>query len=242
MQKDASRFLSHPKTRIVALMAASLFSLGLSGISPAQAADKYVEIGTGFAHTCGLTTAGDVYCWGNNEVGQLGRGTTGNSEFLPLKVPGLSNVTSISVGMAHTCAIVKSKNVYCWGQNGNGKLGTGDLEQRNSPTLVKDLDNVKQISANRLATCAVVDSGAAYCWGDNQSGQLGIGAEGSVSVPTLVKNLTQVKQISISYMHACAVVGDGDLYCWGNNDDLQLGLANQKSSTTPVQVLSLIHI
>lgn len=242
MQINTFRPNSLTKSRLIILLISALMTFGLTAISPAHAADKYVEIGTGFAHSCGLTSVGDVYCWGNNEVGQLGRGTTGNPEFLPLKVPGLSNVISISVGMTHTCAIVKSKNVYCWGQNGNGKLGTGDLEQRNSPTLVKNIDNVKQISANRIATCAVVESGAAYCWGDNQAGQLGIGADEKAIVPTQVKNLSQVKQISISYMHACAVAGDGDLYCWGSNEYLEYGMAGQKSSATPVLVTGIPRV
>ena len=120
-----NRKLGQESSTSVTGIAALLFSVLLATFLPihaSQAADKFVEIGSGFLHTCGLTAAGDVYCWGNNEVAQLGRGTVGDPESLPIKVPGLSGVTSISVGAAHTCAITKSKTLLCWGQNGNGKV------------------------------------------------------------------------------------------------------------------------
>jgi alpha-tubulin suppressor-like RCC1 family protein len=190
-------------------------------LSASQAADKFVEIGSGFLHTCGLTAAGDVYCWGNNEVAQLGRGTVGDPESLPIKVPGLSGVTSISVGAAHTCAITKAKTLYCWGQNGNGKLGTGDTADKTSPTQIKDFSGVKQVSANRLATCVLKDDGYVYCFGANDSGQLGNGTTVQATLPVKVSGLSDVAQVSIGFSNACAVTKSQALYCWGDNSNHQ---------------------
>jgi alpha-tubulin suppressor-like RCC1 family protein len=204
-------------------------------ITASHSADKFVDIGTGFLHTCGLTSAGDVYCWGNNEVGQLGKGNLGDPESLPIKVPGLSGITSISVGPAHTCAVTKAKTVLCWGQNGNGKLGTGDIADKTSPTLVKDLTGVKQVSASRLATCALKDDGTVYCFGANDFGQLGIGSTTAATVPTKVAGITDAIQISLGYTNGCAVTKSQALYCWGDNSNFQLG-AEGPSTTSPVLV------
>ncbi len=220
----------------VTAIASLLFTVFLASLLPiqaSQAADKFVEIGSGFLHTCGLTAAGDVYCWGNNEVAQLGRGTVGDPESLPIKVPGISGVTSISVGAAHTCAIMKTKTLLCWGQNGNGKLGTGDTVDKTSPTQVKDFSGVKQVSANRLATCAVKEDGFVYCFGANDFGQLGNGTTVQSAIPEKVSGLSDVVQVSVGFSNACAVTKSQALYCWGDNSNFQLGTAGP-SSTTPV--------
>ena len=202
-------------------------------MTASHAADKFVDIGSGFLHTCGLTSAGEVYCWGNNEIGQLGRGTVGDPESLPIKVPGLSGVTSISVGAAHTCALTKAKTLYCWGQNGNGKLGTGDLADKTSPTQIKDFSGVKQVSANRTATCALKDDGLVYCFGGNDFGQLGNGTTIQATLPVKVSGIADVVQVSVGFANACAVTKEQALYCWGDNSNLQLGAAGP-SSTIPV--------
>ena len=148
------------KTFAYGSIIALILSLVISPTS-ASAAIKYSSIGSGFLHTCALSTDGEVYCWGNNEVGQLGLGNVGDPSLLPIKVPGLGKVSQLSVGAVHNCALSQGK-AYCWGQNGNGKLGSGSDAQSNSPILVKDLDSIAQISANRLSTCAVTTSKSVY--------------------------------------------------------------------------------
>jgi alpha-tubulin suppressor-like RCC1 family protein len=222
-----------PSILRTAILFLSVILVNIIPLNTSHAADKFVEIGSGFLHTCGLTAAGDVYCWGNNEIGQLGRGTVGDPESLPIKVPGLSGVTSISVGAAHTCALTKAKTLYCWGQNGNGKLGTGDIADKTSPTQIKDFSGVKQVSANRTATCAIKDDGAVYCFGANDFGQLGNGTTIPATIPVKVSGISEAVQVSLGFTNACAVTKGQSLYCWGDNANLQLG-ATGPSSTTPV--------
>ena len=231
-----------PQLRVFAY--ASMIALVLPFvISPtsANAAMKYSSIGSGFIHTCALTTDGDVYCWGNNEVGQLGQGNVGEPSLLPIKVPGLDKVTQLSVGATHNCALSQGK-AYCWGQNGNGKLGSGSDAQSNSPTLVKDLDSIAQISANRLSTCAVTTSKSVYCWGDNFAGMLGTGDVKGSLVPVNVKGLAGIKSVSAAFNHACALSDTSALYCWGDNTNGQLGIQDVTSSYTPMLVPNLPKI
>lgn len=221
--------------------AASVIALLLSlVISPvtANAAVKYSSIGSGLLHTCALTTDGEVYCWGNNEVGQLGQGNVGDPALTPLKVSGLGKVTQLSVGAAHTCALSGGK-AYCWGQNGNGKLGSGSDAQSNSPVLVKDLDSISQISANRLSTCAVTTNKSVYCWGDNFAGMLGTGDTKGSLIPIKVMGLPSIKLVSSAFNHACALSETGSLYCWGDNGSGQLGVQGITSSLMPILIPNL---
>jgi len=214
-----------------------LLSLIVSPTS-ANAAIKYSSIGSGFLHTCALSTDGDVYCWGNNEVGQLGQGNVGDPALLPVKVPGLGKVSQLSVGATHNCALSQGK-AYCWGQNGNGKLGSGSDAQSNSPILVKDLDSIAQISANRLSTCAVTTSKSVYCWGDNFAGMLGTGDTKGSLVPVNVKGISGIKSVSAALNHACALSDASALYCWGDNANGQFGIQGVTSSYTPTLVSNL---
>ncbi len=221
-------------------IAALLLSLLITPTS-ANASIKYSSIASGFLHTCALSTDGDVYCWGNNEVGQLGQGNVGDPALLPVKVPGLGRVSQLTVGATHNCAISQGK-AYCWGQNGNGKLGSGSDAQSNSPILVRDLDSVTQISANRLSTCAVTSSKNVYCWGDNFAGMLGTGDTKGSLVPVMVKGLTGIKAVSTAYNHACAMSDAATLFCWGDNANGQLGIQGATSSYTPALVPNLPKI
>jgi alpha-tubulin suppressor-like RCC1 family protein len=233
---QASKILQFRKI-VFGFIIALLLSLIVSPTS-ANAAIKYSTIGSGFLHTCALSTDGDVYCWGNNEVGQLGQGNVGDPALLPVKVPGLGKVSQLSVGATHNCALSQGK-AYCWGQNGNGKLGSGSDAQSNSPILVKDLDSIAQISANRLSTCAVTTSKSVYCWGDNFAGMLGTGDTKGSLVPVNVKGLTGIKSVSAAFNHACALSDSSALYCWGDNASGQLGIQGVTSSYVATLVPNL---
>jgi alpha-tubulin suppressor-like RCC1 family protein len=211
------------------------------------AANDIAQVKTGNYHTCVLTNSGVMKCWGKNDAGQLGRGTTSIQENIPAVVTGLGGAASaISVAsMAYTpgysCAVVGGA-AKCWGYNGHGQLGNGSTTNSSSPVSVTGLSsNVTDISTAITFACAIVNGGV-KCWGNNAFGQLGNGTTTSSTTPVDVTGLgsgSGVTSISAGSGSACAVLGGaGGIKCWGRNDYGQLGNNSTTDSTTPVNVIA----
>ena len=153
-------------------------TMSLFGSSPAGIETlNFTAITTGSTHTCALLTGGGVKCWGENRSGQLGDGTGGNMSNTPVDVIGLAgNVTAISAGTTHTCAILTGGGLQCWGNNESGQLGNGAMQNRAAPENVSGMAaNVTAIAVGGAHTCALVGAGRPKCWGENTYGQLGVG-------------------------------------------------------------------
>lgn len=187
---------------------------------------------------CSLHQDKNVYCWGQNQYGQLGDGTT-IFKPIPQRVLGLRNVDEIAVGALHACARIKT-DVYCWGRNTSGELGIGG--NLNDPTFVPtkllSLGKAKSIAAGVAHTCAILIDDSAKCWGRNDSGQLGNGNLNNASSPQIVP-ISGVKQISLGSSHSCALLNSGSIKCWGRNDSGQLGNGNTQNSTVLVNVQTI---
>ncbi|MFN8444277.1 MAG: hypothetical protein U0175_26075 [Caldilineaceae bacterium] len=206
-------------------------------MSNAGLVTKAVAIATGADFSCALTDAGGVQCWGLNNYGQLGDGTTVNRN-VAVPVQGLaSNVKSIAVGHAHACALLNNGTVRCWGQNENAELGSGSSAAfSTTPVLLPALSNIVLLAAGGHHNCVVTSNGRTRCWGMNYNGQLGTGSGNPQANPVRVFGLDSTPtQLALGDQHSCAIVDSG-VQCWGYNAFGQLGNDSRNDSSTPVDV------
>jgi alpha-tubulin suppressor-like RCC1 family protein len=152
--------------------------------------DRFVAVSAGTSHTCAATAAGAVTCWGLNDGGQLGNGDT-EASGVPVAVVGLdSGVTSLTAGSHHTCALLSSSAVRCWGLNTHGELGDGTRVGTLVPASIVGLDgDATALSGGGLHTCATLADHSTWCWGRNSEGQLGNGTTTDSATPTRVVGL-----------------------------------------------------
>lgn len=194
-------------------------------------------ISLGFDSGCALTTGGGVQCWGYNGNGQLGDGTR-TTRKNPVDVFGLtSGVSAIAAGWDHTCALLNTGGVKCWGQNAHGEVGNGTRTDALKPVAVTGLSSgVAAVSAGFDHTCALLNSGSMQCWGNNATGEIGDGTATSRKTPKSVFGLSSVASISAGYNHTCAVTTGGGAKCWGNNDSGELGDGTTTTRYNPTNV------
>ena len=181
------------------------------------------EVATGGTHTCARTADGTLWCWGSNDSGQLGDGTT-DDRAIPLPVTSLgAKVRQVSASpWSHTCAVLDDGTAWCWGRNDSAQLGDGTLVSSTVPVPVAGLASVVEVAAGGEHTCARTGDGALWCWGDNSSGQLGTGTSGQgamAMIPVRVTALgTEVVEVSAGLGATCARAKDGGVWCWGARD------------------------
>jgi alpha-tubulin suppressor-like RCC1 family protein len=197
----------------------------------------------GGAHTCGLTTGGRAYCWGNGNVGQLGNGETVFSRPAPSPVLGGLTFTQVVAGYAHSCGVTTGKRAYCWGDNREGKLGDGtDSDMRLVPRPVAGGLLFKGVSTLGHHTCGVSTEQQAWCWGFNNYGQVGVQSSFPFRVASPVRVPGGITFSSIggglAASHTCGLTPGGAAYCWGGNYSGQLGDGTTTSRSNPRTVVS----
>ncbi len=202
---------------------------------PVKGDFTFHSIAAGFEHTCALSIAGKAYCWGANEYGQLGNGTTSGSD-VPTEVSTDVTFKSLSIGGGHTCGLTLDGVAYCWGSNSSWLLGDGSNVDRSVPVLVSGDLRFTQLSAGVIFSCGILEAGEAYCWGNNRYGQFGNGTDSGGDFPVPAASGLLFESISSGSSTACGVTAEGDGYCWGRNDLGQLGDGSTIDRWSPVLV------
>jgi alpha-tubulin suppressor-like RCC1 family protein len=203
----------------------------VAGINDAQ----FVTAGGAFA--CALRETHQVVCWGNNALGQLGTGSFSAGEATAQPVEGLSDAVEVNAGWNHACAIRFDRTLWCWGGNGDGatgygQLGDGTLQNRASPVQVSLPADVISVAAGGWTTCATLVDDTVWCWGYGERGTLGDGNFSNSSVPVQVVGLDNVGLLALGDYTACASRDDDSVWCWG---DTSWGSSTGGPAGTPVE-------
>jgi Regulator of chromosome condensation (RCC1) repeat/HYR domain len=185
-----------------------------------------VQIDAGGAHTCAVTADGSAYCWGENDMGQLGNGTTDGASGPVLVDTG---VTSVSAGVGHSCAVYADFGVRCWGSNSVSQLGDGTSDDSFVPIQTFGITSAIDVTANGTHSCAALADGDVRCWGRVQSGQ---GSQlWSADQPQSFSGFMGTTAVSSGEDHNCGLMNDV-VACWGNDFADQLSTGPQADETT----------
>lgn len=206
-----------------------------------------VQVATGFGHSCVLTQAGTVKCWG------MALDPLDPMETIDVLAPYevqdpahpsglLSDVVQLASGRNFLCGLIQGGGLKCWGGVPDGanpvpRVTAWTILQSKGPDV--PLGGVTQVALGNTHGCVLMSDTTVKCWGSNTYGQLGTGTTDPADVPQTVGGstpLTDVVEIALSQDHSCARKSDGTVHCWGRNNNLQLGVSGIASSPTPVQV------
>ncbi|MGN0106776.1 MAG: RCC1-like domain-containing protein, partial [Hominilimicola sp.] len=211
-----------------------------------------LSVAVGDTHTLGIITAsgntsGTVYAWGNNSSGQLGN-TSVTKTTTPVAVK-LANGSTIDNAIKvyaydnYSMALTKDGNVYVWGDNTYGQLGTGSKGGTlKNAALLKGttgdgaLSNIKDIAVNATNAAAIDADGNVYVWGQNDRGQIGDASTYERLYPVKQSDMRDTSDISLGLDHTVAMTEDGRIYAWGANESGQLGNSSLKDEIIPYPV------
>jgi len=211
-----------------------------------------VEIAAGRHHACARFSDGAVKCWGDATYGQLGAPFTQSIGDDPVEVGAMADIdlgpgafaTQIATGDYHSCALLSTGEIKCWGRGDAGQLGNGSPENRGDelgemgealPSVILGEDAARAVVSGANFVCAVTTADRIKCWGDNAFGGLGVGNTSDVgttvasmtNLGTLPFNGITPVEVVAGRSHACLITESGKVHCWGANDRGQLGLGNE---------------
>ncbi|XP_055971788.1 probable E3 ubiquitin-protein ligase HERC1 [Sorex fumeus] len=171
-------------------------------------------------HTLAFTTEGEVFSWGDGDYGKLGHGNSSTQKYPKLIQGPLQGkvVVCVSAGYRHSAAVTEDGELYTWGEGDFGRLGHGDSNSRNIPTLVKDISNVGEVSCGSSHTIALSKDGrTVWSFGGGDNGKLGHGDTNRVYKPKVVEALQGmfVRKVCAGSQSSLALTSTGQVYAWG---------------------------
>jgi alpha-tubulin suppressor-like RCC1 family protein len=223
--------------------------LSFTRVSTSQ---QFQSLVAGGFFTCGLTVAGQAWCWGFD----VPSFTLPQNPEIPSLVSAPVAFRSLAAGAMHACGLSSDGTAYCWGGNYSGEAGVGPSNTypywTQGPTRVVTAEHFASIVAGEYHTCALTVDGRAFCWGENDHGQLGSSTtemcgDPSIpnavvapcsSVPRPVSSPLRFVGLALGWQHTCGLTSRGEAYCWGSNDNGQLGTGDTSPHLTPAKVLS----
>jgi alpha-tubulin suppressor-like RCC1 family protein len=189
----------------------------------------------GIAVVAMMCSGCSLWSWGNNDLGQLGDGTT-TPHSTPMQTGTFADWLSVSSGILTTCGIRSAHTLWCWGDGTDGLVGNGTTTTTEpTPVQVGTDTDWSSVSVGLSHACAIRNSGTLWCWGNDDFDQLGIGGDGTMneSSPVQIGTDTNWKQVAAGWEHTCGVRTNGLLSCWGDNSSNELGDGTTVSRDTP---------
>lgn len=188
-------------------------------------------------HSCSIMKDSKLYCWGANNRGQLGIGST-TTQNSPNLVDGSTQYQFVASGDEHTCGVTDQSQIKCWGYQSSGRLGNGSTRNSNvtSPEIIDVGVLYAYVSTGNTHSCGITIFGELKCWGDNASGQLGDGSTRTRSRPVVIDAGTSYKKVVTGLDFTCGLTLGGDIKCWGENSSRQLGDGSTTDRREPVSI------
>lgn len=190
---------------------------------------RWTDVSAGARHSCAVGEDERIWCWGENEDGQLGDGTRVD-RLAPTPVASELRFKSVSAGLAHTCGVTTSGQGYCWGENGRAQHGDGSLTDHDAPAAVSLGITFERIVAGGGHSCGLAVGGSVWCWGAGGSGEIGDGGSALRGNPTRVPLEEAAFDVSVGAAHSCAIDATLTAWCWGANGFGQLGSAGTSAA------------
>jgi alpha-tubulin suppressor-like RCC1 family protein len=198
---------------------------------------RFGQVSASGLHTCAVTPASVLFCWGRNEDGELGDGTTTDRKSPVRVLAGTLQFRQVSAGASYTCAVTLNDVAYCWGRNGDGRLGNGTFNQPAlTPSKVRGGIHFRTVTTGLSHACGITPDDVPYCWGDWMF--IGSGATTDQRTPVPVSGGLHARQMEARIQHTCLVTTASRAFCWGLNADGQIGDGTTSFRLQPTPVLN----